>query len=370
LRELIPGCKEISTPELDQRLERAVRQHERAERQICAYLLEMSDRRGHEAYGFSSIFDYAAERFGFSERKTAYLLTLARRLKRLPHLAEALASGKLGWTKAVKVAQVATAEDEVMWVDSALRLSVRELERKIRSREELVGGRVSFWLTGEQSAVWQRALEVCRRLSGANLEPSQCLELIAGEFLATYEALGGKEGHDEPEEPAPGPKEEAGAAPPDDTLMCPEGEELPSPVAAPYSKTHRRVLERDGYCCKYPACSSRMNLHVHHVEYRSRSGTKGKAASNSEVNCLCLCHVHHRMVHAGIIGVQGKAPDQLEWRRPKLMDEAAARMAESRETLSDLIEDEPEGPEGEDDEVWLPAGYSPSWDEPAAARSR
>jgi hypothetical protein len=51
------------------------------------------------------------------------------------------------------------------------------------------------------------------------------------------------------------------------------------------------------------------------------------------------------------------------------MEEAAATMAESREALADLIEDEPEGPEGEDHEVWLPAGYSPSWDEPAAARS-
>jgi hypothetical protein len=201
------------------------------------------------------------------------------------------------------------------------------------------------------------------------LEPSQCLELIAGEFLATYEALGSKEKDDEPEEPAPGPKEEAGAAPPDDTLMCPEGEELPSPVAAPYSKTHRQVLERDGYCCQYPGCSSRMNLHVHHVEYRSRSGTKGKAVSNSADNLICLCHVHHRMVHAGIIGVKGE-PDQLGWRRPQLMEEAAARMPGSRENVADLSEDEPEGPEGEDDEVWLPAGYSPSWDELAAARSR
>jgi hypothetical protein len=260
LSELIPGCKALSTPELAQNLERAVRQHERAERKICAYLLEMNDRRGHETYGFSSIFDYAAERFYFSERKTAYLLALARRLKRLPHLAEALSSGKLGWTKAVKVAEVATAEDEVMWVDSALRLSVRELEKKIRNREELVGGRVSFWLTGEQSAVWQRAVEVCRRLSGADLDPSRCLELIAGEFLATYEALEAKGG----DEPPAGTKEEVGADPADDPLMCPEADDLPSPVAAPYSKTHRRVLERNGYRCTYPGCSSRMTLHVHH----------------------------------------------------------------------------------------------------------
>jgi hypothetical protein len=148
--------------------------------------------------------------------------------------------------------------------------------------------------------------------------------------------------------------------------MCPEGEELPSPVAAPYSKTHRRVLERDGYRCQYPGCSSRMNLHVHHVEYRSRSGTKGKPASNSEENLVCTCHVHHRMIHARIVGLKGKAPDQLEWRRPKLMEEAAARKA-ARETLAAPMDDEPEG---EDDEVRLPAGYSSSWDEPVPARSR
>jgi hypothetical protein len=73
------------------------------------------------------------------------------------------------------------------------------------------------------------------------------------------------------------------------------------------------------------------------------------------------------MVHAAIIAVTGKPPDRLEWRRPKLMEETAARMAESAERVTDVVE---EAPEGEDDGVWLPAGYSPSWDEPVAPRSR
>jgi len=79
VKELIPGCKALPTAELDERLERAVQQNERSERKICAYLLEMNDRRGHESYGFANIFDYAAERFGFSERKTAYLTWKNRR---------------------------------------------------------------------------------------------------------------------------------------------------------------------------------------------------------------------------------------------------------------------------------------------------
>jgi len=347
LSELISGCKELSTPELDQNLERAVRQHERAERRICAYLLEMNDRRGHESYGFSSIFDYAAERFGFSERKTGYLLSLARRLKRLPHLAEALASGKLGWTKAVKVAEVATAQDEVMWVESALRLSVRELERKIRNGDELTGGRLSFWLTGEQSAVWQRAVEVCRRMSGADLEPGQCLELIAAEFLSTYEAIGRKESVELVAEPSVEVQTEG--EPDGDKLMCPRNDDPPSPVAAPYSRTHRRVLERDGYRCCYPGCSARMNLHVHHIEYRSRGG------SNDEANLICLCHVHHRMLHAELIAVEGRAPDRLQWRHPALLLEAARRAEESRKAERDLVANEPQE---EAEEDWVPVGLA------------
>jgi len=338
--ETIPRYTELTIEQLDERLERAVRENERSEKLMCFYLVEIRDRRGEQAFGFANIWDYAAERFGFSERKTAYLLRLGTKLKRLPHLAEALASGKLGWTKAVKVAEVATPEDEAMWVDSALSLSVRELERRIRDGVPRTGGRISVWLSSEQNAVWQRALEVCRRVSGAELDPGRCLELIAGEFLATYESLDarrdehdndGKEDESETtglesapasDEPATDQEEDSSH---DHTLMCPESDELPSPVSAPYGEIHRAVLQRDGYSCVYPGCSARMCLHVHHVEFRSRSGSKGRARSNSPDNLITACLVHHRMLHSSTIGVKGRAPDDLEWRRPAQMEAAIQR---------------------------------------------
>ncbi|HEX9726812.1 MAG TPA: hypothetical protein VGC53_21220, partial [Vicinamibacteria bacterium] len=49
---------------------------------------------------------------------------------------------------------------------------------------------------------------------------------------------------------------------------------------------------------------------------------KSRARSNSPENLLTLCFVHHRMVHAGLIGVRGKAPAELEWRRPELLESA------------------------------------------------
>lgn len=181
--------RELSVAELDLRLEQAVRENERSEQLLCEYLVEMRDRRGHEQFGFVNIWDYAAERFGFCERKTRYMLGLGTKLKRLPKIREALASGKLGWSKAAKVAAVATSEDEAMWLDSALSLSVRALERKIREDMDDVGVKLRVWLSRDQAAVWENAVEVCRRLAGENTDVGRCLELIAGEFLATYAYL-------------------------------------------------------------------------------------------------------------------------------------------------------------------------------------
>jgi hypothetical protein len=180
------SLQELSVAELDLRLEEAVRENDRSEQLLCEYLAEMRDRRGHESFGFINIWDYAAERFGFSERKTRYFLGLGAKLKRLPKIREALAQGRIGWSKASKVATVATAEDEAMWLDSALSLSVRALDRKLREDTDDIGVKLRVWLSRGQEVVWENPVEVCRRLAGEDLDESRCLELIAGEFLATY----------------------------------------------------------------------------------------------------------------------------------------------------------------------------------------
>jgi hypothetical protein len=53
--------------------------------------------------------------------------------------------------------------------------------------------------------------------------------------------------------------------------------------------TEARVLERDGYLCQAPGCSSRKDLQIHHVRYRSRGGTDH--AWNKSV----LCFAHHQI---------------------------------------------------------------------------
>jgi hypothetical protein len=321
--------RSLSIAELDQRLEQAVQENERSERLICDCLLAIAERRGYEKFGFVDIYYYAEGRFGFSPRKTRYLLSLAQKLRRLPRIKQALGEGRLGWTKASRIARVATPEDEVIWLDSALSLSVRELDQKINAERDAMGVKLRAWLTQDQAAVWDYALEVCRRLNGADLDVGQCLEHIAGEFLSTYAHIANlkEEGEccdtdvleQQPLEDGPSDEEAAAL----EVEICPDNDNLPCPTASVhYGRTWRFVLERDAYRCQYPDCGARRELHVHHIVFRSHSGKKARRRSNSPQNLVTVCVFHHRMIHARTIGVKGQAPSELMWRRPAMMENA------------------------------------------------
>jgi hypothetical protein len=64
----------------------------------------------------------------------------------------------------------------------------------------------------------------------------------------------------------------------------------------------RRAIERrDRSCCRFPACTNRRHLHVHHIVFRSRGGP------TNEANRVLLCPYHHRAVHEGGWRVHGDA---------------------------------------------------------------
>jgi len=72
--------------------------------------------------------------------------------------------------------------------------------------------------------------------------------------------------------------------------------------------TERRILDRDGYLCQAPGCSSRKNLEVHHIIFRSNGG------SDDDHNLVTLCHQHHHhAVHRHTMRLTGEAPHNLTW---------------------------------------------------------
>jgi hypothetical protein len=68
------------------------------------------------------------------------------------------------------------------------------------------------------------------------------------------------------------------------------------------------VFARDGWRCTVPACSSRRNLHDHHIRFRSRGG------DNRRDNRTSVCAAHHlHGLHDGTIRAEGAAPHAIEW---------------------------------------------------------
>ena len=56
-----------------------------------------------------------------------------------------------------------------------------------------------------------------------------------------------------------------------------------------YHELCEKVLERDRWRCQ--SCGSTKNPHVHHLQFRSRSG------DDDETNLITLCHKCHRDAH-------------------------------------------------------------------------
>ncbi len=339
-KKVIPDCEGLSAVELDEKLAEAVVDNQRSERLICFYLLEMSRRRGYEKFGYKDVWDYASARFGYSSRKTHYFLGLAHSLERLPKLLKALADGEIGWTKAYQIARVADPETEEEWLEKAKHMSVRDLEEMIKRRKTNGGRPVKLWMTKEMAELWDFAIEVCRMSTGAQHTQMQCLEFMIGEFLGTwaYEANRHLRLVEETAEEAKnGGSDDLNTAEElteeqilqIEKRICPDNDDLPSAVLNyRCPKGWMEIIERDSYKCVYPGCESRSGLHPHHIEFRSRFGTKTRAERDAPSNQLTVCALHHRMLHSGVISVKGRAPDQLEWSQPEVMVAAMRRLKE------------------------------------------
>jgi hypothetical protein len=157
--------------------------------------------------------------------------------------------------------------------------------------------RVRFWAPDDVAALWQHALNVCRLVekwpgesgpgehrpaetaphevppadggpaNGRSLEDWECVARMIDSFLHTWDTS-------------------------DDTKW----------------RRDHRIFVRDGWRCRVPGCSSRRNLQVHHVIYRSHGG------GNEDDNLAVLCATHHLQgIHAGRLRCRGSCEGTLYW---------------------------------------------------------
>jgi hypothetical protein len=187
-------------PEAGFDIERRLRGLARSSGPVRAALAEIACafvyRRAWERLDYARLSDYADERVGRSARSLQDLARVGHMLHRLPRLRDALASGRLGWTKTRLLARAAKREDEERWIAYALRVTSVALAREVRrvdrgsleahalDRDESCSRWFEVPCTPEVYARWRFALVVARRVHGGRLGVSESAEMIAAEVLS------------------------------------------------------------------------------------------------------------------------------------------------------------------------------------------
>lgn len=275
--------------------------------------------------GFDSLGDWCRCVLGMSPRRARYLVSLDRRLDRLPLVADAYRRGLVSWCQARLLVQVARPGTESRWVRYARRVTVRRLEEvvtatAVAAADPALGGqahtsedsaplpppepppgrhtfaprnvsdppgtsldparparhtfapepcthRIAFWAPLDVADVWRSAGRACRRALGPHLRDWECLLIFIIEMRDAWQP------HENSE-----------------------------------WRRRYRILDRDGWRCLAPGCTSRSHLNVHHLVFRSHCG------SDDASNLVTLCVGHHQAgVHDSLIRCYGRAPDALWW---------------------------------------------------------
>ena len=296
------------------------------------YLNDMEERAVHLPRGFVSDIEFAAKRLGRSRTAANDRKRVARELEHLPRSLRAFRKGKLHWSQALLLIQVATPENEKEWLKLAMKLSVRKLAQKVRGKvkgsrppkkDDLgtprLDGRIQYQVPIAFAILWDRYMEKRLLELGPGATPVDVLREITekGAFgcappdIVFHVNPGGECWIDSDEGRIPVDREEAillargGKAvrlrDPDPGeypaihfgergSVPPEERDDPTPPAI-----REAVLERDGHRCVL--CGSRRDCRVHHLHSRANGG---EARIERMVT---LCGLHHSMCHEGLITI-------------------------------------------------------------------
>ncbi len=303
---------------------------QRAEHQAARLLATIADEGVHAELGYLTVAEYAAVVLDLGRRQARDLLRIGRALPGLPVVDRAFAEGRLSWTKVRELVRVVEPATEAAWVERACAVSGHELEALVAASDPGDGpptraGRVPartnlvFSTAAVDAEVVRDSLMWFRLAAGVGdeVDDGALLAMMLKRVVHDARAEGGLGERPPPStepyrvvvEHCPGC---GGAAGLDceltDTIALEAACDAevvdlrPGPDRGALSHTirprvRRAVLLRDGHRCRVPGCINRNYVHVHHIRSKAFGGT------GTEENCVTCCDAHHRLVHAGGLGI-------------------------------------------------------------------
>jgi hypothetical protein len=300
----------------------------------CRFVLlvaELDRRRAWAEWGCRSMAHWLAWKTGMSMVAARQHVRVGRSLEPLPEVTRTFEAGQLSYSKVRALVRVATPATERALIDFAQESTAAQLEFAIRGYERT---RVSADAAAAQvaarylrtiheddgtvtivarlprdsaelvlAAIEKAVAEVPDDIDpydSAESRRADALELVARSFLAGNAERVPTEivVHVDEDEVAAGDESPVIERLTCDTALRSGGGRRSQtiPIAL------RRAVEyREQHCCRWPGCTNRRFLHVHHIIHRARNGP-----TDAE-NCVMLCTFHHRAAHEGGWRVHGNA---------------------------------------------------------------
>ncbi|HKB07763.1 MAG TPA: hypothetical protein VKF61_05730, partial [Candidatus Polarisedimenticolia bacterium] len=367
---LAEPADELDAWELDARLRGLVRLRQSLAWRQGRLLAAFAALRLFRDVGFNSAEDWVGDRLAMSPRRARYLVSLDRRLRDLPLLADAYRRGMVSWCQARLLVRIVRPTTQSQWIRYARQVTVRRLEDVIISSEvNAATSTMAPASAGPPAHVGAAPAPAPAHIVAPPLPPNepppdQDQPAVSESPTASPEpsahpnhaglvsaavALTPRMETCHRHTSAPGPDATAinpvKSAPPPTwrriSFWCPLevaslwDSALRSCRAAagshledwecflllvqalrdtwenpedPHWRRRYRILERDNWRCKVPGCTSRSGLNAHHIQFRSQQG------GNETENLVTLCVGHHQGgLHAGHLRCSGRAPDSLWW---------------------------------------------------------
>ncbi len=303
------GLDEADAFELDRRLRFAVRLEQTLDAAMAPLLRVVSSAEYEWRGDYSPLSTYVREQLGISASKARALLRLERADDVCPELRDTYRCGRLSWVKAHCLLPLLLLDIEgdwrPVWVAWAERVTVRRLEQDVERALLLRAGHSRAWARclfhpeRAQDPIPTEERQMCAH--DVDVEATQQLAWrvpreVAALFAGVRETLRSRLRAGSGRLASDGEVFEA-------MLECAL---LAWTLRDPRARRPDPVVERDGYRCAVPGCTSRRNLHDHHLRFRWAGG------SDEPDNRVTLCAFHHqRCLHAGFLRIQGRAPDGL-----------------------------------------------------------
>jgi len=317
---------------VDGHIRRIARLMAAGEAELAEWLREGEKVRIWEAFGHVSMVRYVEEALSVSPHTAFEKLRVARQLEVLKEIEAAMAEGALSFSAVKELTRVATPETERAWVDAAKGMTVHAIEQAVSGRRPgdgpedpptITEHHVRLTMSPETYALFRDARVTLEEECNCALSDDTLMRMLLERALQS--------------------KGESSTKPPYQIAItvckeCNKGWQTGAGTSFPISAsaveeahcdaeyiditeegvrvkahrsihvaTRRHVMRRDNLRCRYKNCRSCKFLHIHHIVYRANGGT------DTADNLLLLCSGHHRMVHDGLITIQGKAPDGLSF---------------------------------------------------------